>query len=330
MFTFFFLATGVEFSAELHDLIHDDLGRYYPTLVPLVRISLYDVAPRILSMFDSALAEYATNHFARQGIEVHTRRTVTKVEDGILHLKEEGPVKFGMLVWSTGLEMTPLVKEMQGVRKDNKAGRIMTDGYLRALAPIEEGEVESDHQKTVQDVYALGDCSVIDGEELPATAQVASQQGIWLRKRLNAIGKRGLLSTPTSNQSYKPEVKEPPVASEERAEDIEASVGRGFRYHNILTLAYLGSWNAIAQRGKALGIRGSVCSLVRRRLKMVPRHLAWFLWRGAYMTKTISLRNKIRVPILWYVVLAKIEAVAHHRIGQLISYSAVTSLIYST
>jgi NADH dehydrogenase FAD-containing subunit len=249
-------ATGVEFSAELHDLIHDDLARSYPTLVPLVTISLYDVAPRILSMFDSSLAEYASNHFARQGIHVHTRRTVTRIEEGTLHLKEEPPVKFGMLVWSTGLEMTPLIKHLEGVKKDKKAGRVMTDGHLRVLQPSEK---EEGVQRVVNDVYAIGDCSVIEGDELPSTAQVASQKGNWLRKRLNLIAKRGLLA-PNEN-STKISVSTDHLAPLEREaveSDAEVAVGRGFRYHNILTLAYLGSWNAIAQRSEGHGIRGCV------------------------------------------------------------------------
>jgi NADH dehydrogenase FAD-containing subunit len=236
-------------------LIHDDLARSYPTLVPLVTISLYDVAPRILSMFDSSLAEYASNHFARQGIHVHTRRTVTRIEEGILHLKEEPSVKFGMLVWSTGLEMTPLVKHLEGVKRD-KVGRLMTDGYLRVLQPSEK---EDGVQRVVKDVYAIGDCSVIEGDELPSTAQVASQKGNWLRKRLNLIAKRGLLA-PSKNFTEKPVSTDQlvPLEAEAVESDAEATVGRGFRYHNILTLAYLGSWNAIAQRSEGHGIRGCV------------------------------------------------------------------------
>jgi len=257
------LATGVEFSAELHDLIHDDLARWYPTLVPYVNISLYDIAPRILSMFDASLAEYASNHFARQGIQVHTRRTVTRVEDGVLHLKEESPVKFGMLVWSTGLEMTPFVKQLEGVKKDEKAGRIMTDGYLRVLRSPRKGDVS---KRIIKDIYAIGDCSVIEGDELPATAQVASQQGNWLRKRLNLIAKRGLLTPkdststpPISGQQTTPGAPVKQIEGGKMEGDAEVAVGRGFRYHNILTLAYLGSWNAIAQRSEGHGIRGCVC-----------------------------------------------------------------------
>ena len=226
-------------------------------------------------MFDSVLAEYATNHFARQGIHVHTQRTVTRIEDGILHLKEEDPVKFGMLVWSTGLDMTPLIKELKGVKKDHKAGKIMTDGYLRLL----DSNSEANPPKVIPDVYAIGDCAVIEGDELPSTAQVASQEGAWLRRHLNRLAKYEAKANAT-----RPAVQE--MTAETASVDKDSQVGRGFIYHNILTLAYLGSWRAIAQRSAGLGIRGRV---------------AWLLWRGAYMTKTISLRNKIRVPLLWQV-----------------------------
>jgi len=51
-----FLATGVEFAAELFDLCHEDLKKLYPNLIPHIKISIYDVAPKILPMFDASLA----------------------------------------------------------------------------------------------------------------------------------------------------------------------------------------------------------------------------------------------------------------------------------
>lgn len=44
--------TGVEFGAELHDFVEDDVYRLYPELKGQISISLYDVAPHILSSFD--------------------------------------------------------------------------------------------------------------------------------------------------------------------------------------------------------------------------------------------------------------------------------------
>ena len=241
--------TGVEFSAELHDLIHDDLSKKYPALLTSVRITLYDVAPRILSMFDSALAQYATEHFARQHIEVRTRRTVTHVDDGVLHVKEEGEVPFGMLVWSTGVEMTPLIRSLRDVKKDPKGGRLVTDGWLRVIqdAPTEEGKPP----KLIKDVYALGDCAMIEGMELPLTAQVASQKGVWMRKWFESLAQRGL-DKPAPADHYMNEratldkvMKEGEVVV--APEDPEAAVGAPFKFRNYGVLAYLGEWKAIGQ-----------------------------------------------------------------------------------
>lgn len=57
--------TGIEFAAELHDLVHEDLAKLYPELMPHVAITIYDIAPKVLPMFDRNLAAYATNIFKR-------------------------------------------------------------------------------------------------------------------------------------------------------------------------------------------------------------------------------------------------------------------------
>ena len=49
--------TGVEFSAELHDLLHEEIRIHYPALEKLARITLYDVAPNILATFDKSLVK---------------------------------------------------------------------------------------------------------------------------------------------------------------------------------------------------------------------------------------------------------------------------------
>ncbi|KAL0068938.1 hypothetical protein AAF712_003931 [Marasmius tenuissimus] len=49
--------TGVEFAAELHDLLHTEIRQHYPNLHKMTKISLYDVAPNILGMFDNQLVQ---------------------------------------------------------------------------------------------------------------------------------------------------------------------------------------------------------------------------------------------------------------------------------
>lgn len=46
---------------------------------------------------------------------------------GVLHVKEDGEVPFGVLVWSTGLAPNPLVQSVTEVDKHEKTGRYAQD-----------------------------------------------------------------------------------------------------------------------------------------------------------------------------------------------------------
>lgn len=42
--------TGVEFAAELHDFVHEDLYKLYPSLIQHVKITLLEAGDHILNM----------------------------------------------------------------------------------------------------------------------------------------------------------------------------------------------------------------------------------------------------------------------------------------
>ncbi|CAE6415234.1 unnamed protein product [Rhizoctonia solani] len=228
---------------------NENVKRLYPTqgtkslVEQHARITIYDVAPRILGMFDTALGEFAERHLKREGVTVRPNHIVERVEPGMIHFKGGEAVSFGMLVWATGLATNPFVARMEGVEKEpNHQRRILTDGKLRVLK--EGGGV-------IDDVYALGDCAVVkDGPVLPTTAQVASQKAKYVVKHLNGDGATA-----------------------------------DFVFKNFGALAYVGGWRAIMQ-GESQNVKGWA---------------AWVIWRGAYLTKSVSWRNKILIPTLWMI-----------------------------
>lgn len=288
--------TGIEFSAELHDLINEDMAKIYPELIPYHNITVYDVASKVLPMFDEKLADYAMQKFKREGIHIKTSHHVEELRPGApaergtdqhllytLKVKEEGEIGVGMCVWSTGLMQNPFVAQALDdvreapenlrlldapksktvsddvkwkVKKDARSGSIITDDRLRVkLIPSDtctSTSTPSSLSAIHPDVFALGDCGIIESTAYPATAQVASQKAIWLAKRLN----KG---------------------------DMDKA---GFAFKDLGTLAYIGNWNALFQGGKGGRLQG---------------YLAWIIWRGAYLTRTVSWRNKILVPIYWVV-----------------------------
>jgi NADH dehydrogenase len=283
--------TGVEFAAELHDLVREDLPRLYPSLAPLVTVSVYDVAPTVLPMFERDLARYATELFRRQDIRVHTEASILEIvpadehegasqeekEAGLLRLRirekkaEHGAgdeavavVPAGIVVWSTGLAQNPLLARLDGVKRDVKTGGLLTDERLRVLSEGGGDNGGGAGAAIIPDVYAIGDCSVVDGQRYPATAQVASQQAVYLGRVLN---KRA--TAPSSSPSSSTADDTPP---------------KNFKFRNLGTMAYLGSWRAIHQ-SSADELKGRA---------------AWLLWRTAYLTKSMSVRNKIMVPVYWF------------------------------
>ncbi|KAH8724407.1 pyridine nucleotide-disulfide oxidoreductase-domain-containing protein [Phaeosphaeriaceae sp. PMI808] len=288
--------TGIEFSAELHDLINEDLAKIYPELIPYHKITVYDVASKVLPMFDEKLASYAMQKFKRRGIEIKTSHHVEELRPGApaerkaskdrsdyhiytLKVKEEGEMGVGMCVWSTGLMQNPFVAHALDhvreapsnlrlldssdpsktptptqwrVKKNAKSGSIITDDRLRVKLIPQSHPLSDSIEAIHPDVFALGDCGIIESTAYPATAQVASQKAVWLAKRLNA-------------------------------QDLESNA---FTYKNLGTLAYIGNWNALFQGGGGGRLQG---------------YLAWIIWRGAYITRTVSWRNKLLVPVYWVV-----------------------------
>ncbi|KAK6329825.1 hypothetical protein TWF730_006121 [Orbilia blumenaviensis] len=252
--------TGVEFAAELFDLCHEDLSRLYPTLIPYVRISIYDVAPKILPMFDAKLATYALNLFKRDGIEIKTEHHIQELRRGLpggqgadsdtgcltLTTKEEGDVGIGMCVWSTGLMMNPFVqKALDSVHTYPTSSATLKTTEVPSISPsklqwslkrqprtgglivddrfrVQLVESKSQTEATVSDVFAVGDVSSMEKSPLPATAQVANQEARWLAEHLNA----GDLNS------------------------------QRFSFRNLGVMTYLGGMRAIMQTGERREIKG--------------------------------------------------------------------------
>ncbi|HKV08557.1 MAG TPA: FAD-dependent oxidoreductase [Thermoanaerobaculia bacterium] len=161
--------TGVEAAAEIHDLIHEEIDESYPELAPLARVVLVEALDRLLTSFDEALAEYTLAHFGREGIEVRTSFKVRSVEPGLVHFMDGPSLPCGLVLWATGNAPVPFVEKL-GAPLSPRGRRILVDELLRV--PGREG------------VYALGDCAALGDPPLPATAQVAQQQGKYLAQAL--------------------------------------------------------------------------------------------------------------------------------------------------
>ena len=165
--------TGVEAAAEIHDLLQEELAASYPELVPFARVVLVEALERLLTSFDEALASYTLRHFSREGIEVRTRTKVKAVEPGVVLLEDGERIPCGLVLWAGGNAPVPFLHSLARsptVELDRR-GRLKVDGFFRLPGRDQ--------------VYALGDCAAVGEPPLPATAQVAQQQGKYLARALD-------------------------------------------------------------------------------------------------------------------------------------------------
>ncbi|EEF36776.1 Rotenone-insensitive NADH-ubiquinone oxidoreductase, mitochondrial precursor, putative [Ricinus communis] len=169
--------TGVEFSGELSDFITRDVRQRYAHVKDYIHVTLIE-ANEILSSFDDRLRHYATKQLTKSGVQL-VRGIVKDVKPQKLVLSDGSEVPYGLLVWSTGVGPSHLVKSLDLPK--SPGGRIGIDEWLRV--------------PSVPDVFAIGDCSGFlesTGKSvLPALAQVAERQGKYLAGLLNKIARAG-------------------------------------------------------------------------------------------------------------------------------------------
>ena len=175
--------TGIELMAELDDLAKHELQDLYPRVADKIRISIYDVAPNILSNYDKKLYEYANGKLVHRNVNIATSVKVEKVDANAMYLRKkdsETPerIPYGMLIWATGNKNVALIDELASTVRTSEKGlkRILTDNYLRVFKGQDE---------IYDSVYALGDAADIDGASLPTTAEVAVQKAKYLVGNLN-------------------------------------------------------------------------------------------------------------------------------------------------
>jgi NADH dehydrogenase len=152
--------TGVEFAAELFDLLNEDLSSYFPRIIRNeVSVHLIQSRGHILNTYDEAVSKYAENRFERDQVQVLTNSRVKEVLPDRILFTQKGPngetitkeLPMGFCLWSTGVSQTQFSQNIAaslGGSQTNKHA-LETDTHLRLQgAPL-------------GDVYAIGDCATV-------------------------------------------------------------------------------------------------------------------------------------------------------------------------
>ncbi|QLL33915.1 hypothetical protein HG536_0F02400 [Torulaspora globosa] len=153
--------TGVEFAAEVFDLLNEDLPKLYPKILrQQVSVHIIQSRSNILNTYDEKISEYAMERFRKESIDLLTNARVDRILPDKVIFNQKNPqtgeierkeLPFGLCLWSTGVAQNPLAKQVVTAFSANQRNKraIETDSHLRVLG------------NEAKDVYAIGDCSTL-------------------------------------------------------------------------------------------------------------------------------------------------------------------------
>ncbi|KAI8388845.1 uncharacterized protein BYT42DRAFT_611843 [Radiomyces spectabilis] len=262
--------TGIEYAAELHDFLMDDLTAWYPELAGKVKITLVEALPNVLPAFSKQLIDYTESTFKEQNITIHTKTMVKEVrEKEIVVQRPDGvadTIPYGLLVWATGNTSRPLIRNLMEKFPETQTIRrgLTVDDWLRL--------------KGSEDIFAVGDATAT---KYAPTAQVAAQQGKYLARVFQLLAARENLESEIEQATTLDE-KQKKERKLQKVKDIKP-----FHYSHQGSLCYIGSDKAIADLpfGQGNLASGGVAT--------------YAFWRSAYVSNLFSGRNRALVITDW-------------------------------
>ena len=205
-------ASGVEIAGAVAEMKKNVIQRDYPDLdASQMHIYLVNAVDRLLSAMDPASSARAERDLKALHVHIRQPQFATEYKDGVLKTSAGLEIPTETVSWVSGI----CANHIDGLPEDSigHAGRILTDRFCRV--------------KGLQDVYAIGDQSLIEGDKEyplghPQLAQVALQQAKTVAANLQRMQK---------GEELKP-----------------------FKYHNLGVMATIGRNHAVAEiAGKKFG-----------------------------------------------------------------------------
>lgn len=168
--------TGVEMAGGLAELYAKVLAKDFPELpVGRARITLVEMADRLLGPFHPQSSLRALRQLRRQGVEVRFGVGVARADEAGVELSDGTLIPARTIVWATGVAAEP-VAAMTGT-PTGRGGRLVVEDDLSLPGHPE--------------VFAVGDLALatdVGGSPLPQVAQPAIQGGhhvaAQIRRRL--------------------------------------------------------------------------------------------------------------------------------------------------
>ena len=170
-------ASGVEIAGAVAEMKKNIIARDYPDLdSSQMHIYLVNAGKRLLAAMDPVSSARAERDLKALHVHIRQPQFATEYKDGILKTSAGLEIPAQTVIWVSGI----CANTVEGLPAESigHAGRILTDRFCRV--------------KGVQDVFAIGDQSLIEGDEEyplghPQLAQVAMQQAKTVAENLKSL-----------------------------------------------------------------------------------------------------------------------------------------------
>ncbi len=170
-------ASGVEIAGAVAEMKKNIIARDYPDLdSSQMHIYLVNAGKRLLAAMDPVSSARAERDLKALHVHIRQPQFATEYKDGILKTSAGLEIPARTVIWVSGI----CANTVEGLPAESigHAGRILTDRFCRV--------------KGVQDVFAIGDQSLIEDDEEyplghPQLAQVAMQQAKTVAENLKSL-----------------------------------------------------------------------------------------------------------------------------------------------
>ena len=155
--------TGVELAGQFQDFLNK-ATRFYRHIAPAeCRVTLIEIADRVLTALDPKLSNYAAQHLTRLGVDVRLSTSVEQIASDWVRLSTGGQLATNTVIWCAGVAPNPLIGTL-GLPE----GSVDAKGYINCDRDL--------RVRGCEDIWAVGDCAVIrdaQGQPYAQTAQNA-------------------------------------------------------------------------------------------------------------------------------------------------------------
>ena len=167
-------ATGIELSAQLHEVSHLLTAYGLDEVKPQdVKISIIEAAGRVLPGLPENLSDATTNELTKLGVDVLTGERVVEVTENAIKTDSGKTIPASIKVWAAGIKAPEFLKDIDGLETN----------WMNQLV------VRQTLQTTLDDnIYAIGDCCACKwqghDENVPPRAQAAHQMATCVYKSI--------------------------------------------------------------------------------------------------------------------------------------------------